>query len=51
MRNSNSGSIDSHYYHKPMTSMFDIIVTLAIFAVCWFAVQRTLQRFGLVRST
>ena len=46
-----AGSIDSHYYHKPMTSMFDIIVTLAIFAVCWFAVQRTLQRFGLVRST
>jgi hypothetical protein len=45
-----AGSIDSQYYRMPMTSMFDIVVTLAIFGVCWWAVQRTLQKYGLVRA-
>jgi hypothetical protein len=45
-----AGSTDSQNYHFPMTSMFDIVVTLVIFAVSWWAVQRTLQKYGLVRA-
>jgi hypothetical protein len=45
-----AGSTDSQNYHMPMTSMFDIVVTLVIFAVSWWAVQRTLQKYGLVRA-
>ena len=44
-----SGSVDPEYYHWPMTSMFDIIVTLGVIGVSWWAVQRTLLRYGLIR--
>jgi len=45
-----SGSVDSRFYHMPMTSMFDIVVTIAVIAVSWFAVKWALNRYGLVRS-
>ena len=45
-----AGSVDSKYYHMPMSSMFDIVVTLVVFGVSWWGVQKTLERYGLVRS-
>jgi hypothetical protein len=33
-----------------MSSMFDIAVTLTVFGVGWWAVQRALQKYGLVRA-
>jgi len=46
-----AGSIDSQYYHMPMTSMFDVVVTIAVIVVSWFAVKWALNRYGLVRSS
>jgi len=46
-----SGSIDSRYYHVPMTSMFDIVVTLAVIGACWWGMQRALERYGLINKT
>lgn len=45
-----AGSIDSQYYHLPMTSMFDIVVTLAVIIVAWLTVKWTLNRYGLIRA-
>jgi hypothetical protein len=45
-----AGSVDPQQYHMPMTNMFDIVVTIAVFAVSWFAVRWSLNRYGLVRS-
>lgn len=46
-----SGSVDPAYYHVPMTSMFDIIVTIALFGLAAWVVQRTLVRYGLIRAS
>jgi hypothetical protein len=45
-----AGSVDSQYYHMPMTGMFDIVVTVAVIVVSWFAVKWALNRYGLVRN-
>lgn len=45
-----SGTVDPTYYHIPMTSMFDIIVTVGLFGLAAWAVRRTLLRYGLVRA-
>jgi len=45
-----AGSVDSRYYHMPMTNMFDIVVTIVVFAVSWIAVKWALNRYGLVSS-
>ncbi len=45
-----AGSIDPQYYHYPMTSMFDIVVTLVVFGVSWWAVKKTLLRFNLIEK-
>lgn len=44
-----SGSVSPQYYHIPMSSIFDIVVTLVIFAVGWFSVKKVLNHYGLVR--
>jgi hypothetical protein len=44
-----SGSVDPKLYHFPMTSIFDIVVTLVVAAVAFFAVRWSLTRSGLVR--
>lgn len=46
-----SGTVDPVYYHIPMTSMFDIIVTIGVFGFAAWAVQRTLVRYGLLRAS
>lgn len=45
-----SGSVSPDYYHIPMSSVFDIVVTLAIFAVGWFSVKKALNHYGLIRD-
>ena len=46
-----SGSVDPKYYHTPMSSLWDIVVTLAVVAVCWVAVKWSLTRYGLIRNS
>lgn len=46
-----SGTVDPAYYHIPMTSMFDIAVTVVVFGVAAWAVHRTLLKYGLVRAS
>lgn len=45
-----SGSVDPQYYRLPMTSIMDIVVTVAVFAACWFAVRYSLTRYGLIKT-
>ena len=45
-----AGSIDSQYYHYPLSSMSDIAYTIAVIVASWFAVKWTLNRYGLVRA-
>ncbi|MDA1106944.1 MAG: hypothetical protein O2845_00875 [Proteobacteria bacterium] len=45
-----SGSVDPKFYHMPMTAVFDVVVTLAVIVVAWFAVRWSLTRYGLLRS-
>ncbi len=45
-----SGSVDPEYYHIPMTSIMDIVITVAVFAVSWVAVKWSLTRYGLIRA-
>lgn len=44
-----SGSVDPQFYHKPMSALFDIVVTAAVIAVAWFVVRRSMARKGLIR--
>ena len=46
-----SGSGDSQYYHMPMTSMFDIVVTIAVVGISWWAIKWSLTRYGLIQSS
>lgn len=45
-----SGSVDTKFYHLPMTSLFDIVVTIVVFGVAALAVRWSLTRYGLIRS-
>lgn len=45
-----SGAVDPQHYHVPMSSLWDIAVTIAVVAVSWVAVKWSLTRYGLVRS-
>ena len=45
-----SGSVDPQYYHTPMSSIWDILVTAVVFGVSWFAVKWSLTRYGLIRT-
>jgi len=46
-----AGSVEPQYYHLPMTSMFDIVVTIAVIGVSWWAVKWSLTRYGLIQSS
>ncbi len=45
-----AGSVDPQHYHTPMSSLWDIGVTVAVVAVCWVAVKWSLTRYGLIRN-
>lgn len=44
-----SGSVDPQYYHMPMTSLFDIIVTIIVAALSILAMKWSLTRYGMLR--
>ena len=44
-----SGSVDSQYYHIPMTDTFDIVVTVTVAFICWFVVNKALKRDELIK--
>jgi hypothetical protein len=45
-----SGAADPEFYHLPMTSIFDIVVTVVILVLAWMSVKMTMNKFGLIRS-
>ena len=45
-----SGSTSPEFYHLPMTSLFDIMVTVVVLGVAMVAMRWSLSRFGLIRS-
>ena len=45
-----SGSVDPEYYHLPMTSIFDIAVTVAVVVVGWLSIKTAVTKYGLVRA-
>ncbi len=46
-----AGSVDPEYYHLPMTSFFDIVVTAVVAAVALFTMKWSLNRYGLVKQS
>jgi hypothetical protein len=45
-----SGSVSPEFYHIPMTSIFDVVVTLVVAAVGWLSVRTVMTKYGLVRA-
>jgi hypothetical protein len=45
-----SGSVDPEHYHMPMTSIFDIVVTVIVFGAAFGIVKWTLNRYGLIKA-
>jgi hypothetical protein len=45
-----SGSVSPEFYHLPMTSIIDIVVTLGVVVAGWLSVRTVLTRYGLVRA-
>ena len=45
-----SGSGDPEFYHLPMTSIFDIAVTVVVFAAMFGTIKWTLNRYGLIKA-
>lgn len=39
-----AGSIEPEFYHQPMTAGFDILVSIALFALCWLTIKRSLKK-------
>ena len=45
-----SGSVSPEYYHIPMTSLLDIVVTLVVIGLGWLSVKTVLTRYGLIKA-
>lgn len=46
-----SGSVAPEYYHIPMTSGFDFVVTALVVAVAIFTMRWSLQRYGFLKAS
>ena len=46
-----SGSGDPAFYHMPMTSFFDIIVTVLVIGAGYFSMKKVLLHYGLIHSS
>ena len=46
-----SGSVDPSHYHLPMTSMFDIVVTLLVAAGVFVSIRWSLNKYGFLRQS
>ena len=45
-----SGSVEPENYHLPMSSIFDIIVTVVVFGLAFGTIKWTLNRYGLIKA-
>lgn len=45
-----SGSSDPQYYHIPMTSVSDVVLTVAVAAVAFAIVRWTMARYGIIKT-
>lgn len=45
-----SGSVSPEFYHIPMSSIFDIVVTVVVIGAAYFSVKTVMNKYGLVRS-
>ena len=45
-----SGSVSPDFYHLPMSSLFDVVVTVVVFTAGWFSVKKALNHYGLIRA-
>ncbi len=45
-----SGSGDPAFYHMPMTSLFDILVTAIVIAAGYFSMKKVLLHYGIIRT-
>lgn len=45
-----SGSVEPQFYHLPMTAFFDVLVTVSLAALCFFAIRWSLRRYGLIKA-
>jgi hypothetical protein len=45
-----SGSVAPEFYHIPMSSIFDIVVTVVVIGAAYFSVKTVMNKYGLVRS-
>lgn len=45
-----SGSVSPEHYHLPMTSIYDIVVTLVIIGLGWFSIRTVMTKYGLIRA-
>ncbi|MDH5228749.1 MAG: hypothetical protein OEZ58_12680 [Gammaproteobacteria bacterium] len=46
-----SGSVSPEHYHTPMTSGFDILVTILVAGAAFMTIRWSLNRFGLVKPS
>lgn len=44
------GSVSPEFYHMPMTSIFDIVVTLVVAVAGWYSVKKAMAFYGLIRA-
>jgi len=45
-----TGTVEPEYFHIPMTSVVDILITLVIAITGWVSVRYVMGRYGLVRT-
>ena len=45
-----SGSVSPQFYHLPMTSILDILLTLVVVVAGWLSVKMVMTKYGLVRA-
>jgi hypothetical protein len=45
-----AGSVEPQYYHLPMTSIFDIVVTVVVLGAAIGTIKWTLNRYGLIKA-
>ena len=45
-----AGSVDTEFYHQPMTAPFDILVTFIVVAISWFTLSKGIKKCALVQK-
>ncbi|WP_455198394.1 hypothetical protein [Kaarinaea lacus] len=45
-----TGTVEPEYFHIPMTSISDILITLVVLIFGWLSVKMTMKKYGLIRA-